>query len=142
MTDRHTDRQTHRQRDLHSEQTMPVREGGHAVGTASQLIFRIGAGAPVGLPMEGSDVAVPVNGRVLLKTLHGVPEVLHLLTCQGQDVTAHVLHVFKRDVVVIMNCGKRVEWMKRMWVGYGVYMGNYDSCLYTRTCGHRSETNR
>ena len=59
---------------------MPVGEDGHAVGTASKLILRIGAGAPVGLSMEGSDVAVAVDGRVLLKTLHGVPEVLHLLT--------------------------------------------------------------
>ena len=85
---------------------MPVGEGGHAVGTASQLIFRIGAGAPVGLPMEGSDVAVAVNGRVLLKTLHGVPEVLHLLTCQGQDVTTHVF-LLLHNVGNMVNCGIR-----------------------------------
>ena len=61
-----------RTRDLDGQQTMPVGEDGHAVGTAGKLLLRIWAGAPVGLAVECRDMVVAVNGGVLLQTLHSV----------------------------------------------------------------------
>ena len=61
-----------RTRDLDGQQTMPVGEDGHAVGTAGKLLLRIWAGAPVGLAVECRDMVVAVDGGVLLQTLHSV----------------------------------------------------------------------
>ena len=72
----------------------------HENGTAKSTCLR--GRAPVGLSMEGSDLTVAVDASVVLQSLQGVTQCLHLLHRQGLHVIADP--IFLLVVVFFVHC--------------------------------------
>ena len=81
---------------------MPVREGGHAVNTASVADGSVREGTFGRQPVELGHCLEAVNGRVGLEALQSLAQGVDLLVCQRVDVLPH--HVGRFAAVADHRC--------------------------------------
>ena len=86
---------------LHGQQTVPVREGGHAVATARDLVLPF-LRTQAGRAVEASDGLEAVGAVVVLQLVQGVAEVADLLQAHLRHLVAGQLVRLGRPVVVVV----------------------------------------
>ena len=71
---------------LNDEESVPVREGGHAVDAAGEAFVGLGVGTQRRQGVEGGDGLEAVSRVILLQTLHGQDEGATFSRAEGRHV--------------------------------------------------------